>query len=125
MPSFDFSIETQQGEWVNVSDKVRTAAALSRIEDGLCVIDCPYLDAAVVISDSDEAQAKSMEREWDGVFKNMPQETAARLKAAMLGGAKTILIEHGKLFLRREQAVYLCEFGQAQERMLFIKVVGS
>ncbi len=60
MPSFDFSVETRQGEWVDVSDKVRTAAALSRIEDGLCIIDCPHPDAAVVVSDSDHEQVKQM-----------------------------------------------------------------
>ena len=58
---------------------------------------------------------------WDQGFKHMEGNSAAHIKAMLVGNSVTVLVEHGKLQLGTWEKIFLCEFDGSRKRSIWIQ----
>jgi len=60
---------------------------------------------------------------WEDGYRHAEGNSAAHLKASMIGFSQTILIEDGRLVLGTWQGIYFCEFDGPRSRKVYVKVI--
>jgi secondary thiamine-phosphate synthase enzyme len=62
---------------------------------------------------------------FDENYRHIEGNSAAHIKASIVGFSETIFVESGKLVLGTWQGIYFCEFDGPRTRRLHIKVMAS
>ncbi len=60
---------------------------------------------------------------WGAAYRHAEGNSAAHIKASLVGSSCTALVEDGQLVLGTWQAIFLCEFDGPRERDVLVKVV--
>lgn len=128
---YEYSLSTQREELYDITEQTRRAIAASGIADGVCIVYCPHTTAAITINEGyDSDVARDM---LYGLGKAFPDRTefhhsegnsAAHLKAGVVGASATIIIENSKPVLGTWQAVFFCEFDGPRDRRFYVKILG-
>lgn len=129
----EFYLSTsKKQEIVDITNKVNSILAKSKIKDGLCNIFTAHATSAIIINenydpnicvDFIDALNKLVP---SGVWRHdrIDGNADAHIKSAMLGPSETIPIKNGKLSLGRWQSVMFCELdGPRQERKVIVTVL--
>ena len=118
-------------EFINITSRVQQAVTDSGVTDGLCVIFVPHTTAAVTINENaDPDVVRDMKTElekivpWEDGYRHYEGNSAAHLKASMIGFSEQVIIEDGRLVLGTWQGIYFCEFDGPRNRKLKIKILG-
>ena len=122
---------TARYEMVEVTDKLRQAAASKNMIEGMLVVYVPHTTAAVTINENADPDVKgdmlaklaALVPHRESYYQHAEGNSDSHLKAAMVGHSVTVLVEQGRLVLGRWQGVYFCEFDGPRERELLIKVI--
>ena len=126
-----FSVKTDKHtQMIDITRQVQGAVRESNVDRGLCVVFVPHTTAAVTINenaDPDVVRDFTMEINkivpWEDGYRHAEGNSAAHLKASMIGFSETILIEDGRLVLGTWQGVYFCEFDGPRSRNVYVKVM--
>ena len=59
---------------------------------------------------------------WDADYQHLEGNSAAHIKATLVGASQTIAIENNKLALGRWQGLFFCEFDGPRTRKVHIKL---
>ena len=117
-------------EFINITSRVQQAVTDSGVTDGLCVIFVPHTTAAVTINENaDPDVVRDMKTElekivpWEDGYHHYEGNSAAHLKASMIGFSEQVIIEDGRLVLGTWQGIYFCEFDGPRNRKLKIKIL--
>ena len=117
-------------EFVNITSRVQQAVTDSGVTDGLCVIFVPHTTAAVTINENaDPDVVRDMKTElekivpWEDGYRHYEGNSAAHLKASMIGFSEQVILEDGRLVLGTWQGIYFCEFDGPRNRKLKIKIL--
>lgn len=127
-----FSISSgKKQEVIDVTDKVKTIVAESKIKDGLCVVYVPHATAAVIINENwdpninldflDALDKLIPAGKW--LHDNVDGNGAAHIKAAIIGPSETIVVSKGKLLLGQWQNIMVADFDGPKERNVVVKLV--
>jgi len=57
--------------------------------------------------------------------RHLEGNSAAHLKASMVGSSQIVIIHKGKLLLGRWQGIYFCEFDGPRARTCFVKIISG
>lgn len=122
---------TARNEMVEVTDKLRQAAASKNMIEGMLIVYVPHTTAAVTINENADpdvkhdmlAKLEALVPKQEPYYQHGEGNSDSHVKAAMVGHSVTVLVEAGRLVLGRWQGVYFCEFDGPRERELLIKVV--
>ncbi len=121
-----------KSELISLNREIIGCIKESRFLDGLCVVFVPHTTAGITINENADPDVKSdmlrfLDRlvPWSGDFKHIEGNSAAHIKASLMGSSVTILVEKGQLMLGTWQDVYLAEFDGPRERQIFIKLLGT
>jgi secondary thiamine-phosphate synthase enzyme len=119
---------TRHTELVDVTAEIR--AALPRLDrkDGLLTVYCPHTTAGITINEhADPDVAADLERRLDKMVpwddpadRHGEGNTAAHLKAALVGTSATVLVENGHLQLGTWQGIFFCEFDGPRPREIWL-----
>lgn len=116
----------------DITAEVKRAVADTGVRNGICVLFVPHTTGAVTINenaDPDVVRDFLYEIDkvvpWNDGYRHYEGNSAAHLKASMIGFSETILIEDGKLVLGTWQGIYFTEFDGPRRRKLHIKVLES
>src|SRR5690242_1430604 len=119
-------------EFKDVTDLIRKCIAQSQVENGVCHVFVPHTSAAVLIQENDDP---ALRRDLDAFLEKLAPRDASyqhndghcdsHLKASLIGGSKTLLVENGDLVLGQWQGVFLCEFDGPRHRELRVKVISD
>ena len=116
-------------EMQDITSKIQHAVTESGVMDGLCTVFIPHTTAAVTINenaDPDVVRDFTMEINkivpWEDGYHHMEGNSAAHLKASMIGFSEQIIIENGRLLLGTWQGIYFCEFDGPRSRKVFIHI---
>ena len=118
------SISTaRRTQLVDVTDHVRALVREQGAAAGTVTVFVPHTTAGVTINEnadpavaSDMAAALDRLVPWDADYRHAEGNSAAHLKASLMGSSVTIPVEDGRLALGTWQAVYFCEFDGPRAR---------
>ena len=123
---------TKHTQMVDITHLIRKAVADSGVSDGICTVFIPHTTAAVTINenaDPDVVRDFTTEIDkivpWEDGYHHMEGNSAAHLKASMIGFSEQIIVDGGKLVLGTWQGIYFCEFDGPRRRNVYVKVMGS
>ncbi len=117
-------------EFKDITGLVEQWISESGVRSGVCHVFVPHTTAAILINEHDDP---SLAQDFDAFLEQLAPRGKpyhhndgncdAHLKAAVIGGSKTLLVENGRLVLGRWQGVFFCEFDGPRRRELRIKIV--
>jgi secondary thiamine-phosphate synthase enzyme len=124
-----FGVRTHtQTEITDVTAEVQKAVSVSGVEDGICLIVVPHTTAGVTINENaDPAVKADVLKElnkivpFDDAYTHLEGNSAAHLKASLMGNSATVPIENGRLVLGTWQGIWFCEFDGPRSRQVWVK----
>ncbi|MCF6237254.1 MAG: secondary thiamine-phosphate synthase enzyme YjbQ [Candidatus Marinimicrobia bacterium] len=128
------SIATNKhSQLLNITRLVEEAVDESRISSGVATIFVSHTTAGITINENADPDVTRdmlnlLERmvPWsDPDYRHFEGNTAAHMKASMLGNSTQVIIENGQLQLGTWQGIYFCEFDGPRQRKVLIKILGN
>ena len=125
-----FTVRTNaKAEMIDITDRIRILLKESRIKSGVCHVFVPHTTAAVTINenaDPDVPRDILMELEKivppNDHYRHGEGNSAAHIKASILGASETVFIEDGDLVLGTWQSIFFCEFDGPRTRRVFVRL---
>ena len=126
----EFSLATERNNWIEVTGNVRDLVRESGVRNGLCVVYCPHTTAGITINENADPDVVrdlifALEKTYPdrAEFRHSEGNSAAHLKASVIGNSATIIIRDGRLLLGTWQGIYLCEFDGPRTRRFYIEIL--
>jgi len=127
---FEYTLDTAREDFYNITPQVIEAIAKSGVTDGIAVVYCPHTTAGITINENaDPMVAHDMlfglgkAAPDRAEFRHAEGNSAAHVKASLVGASATVIIDGGKSIFGTWQAVYFCEFDPPRQRKFFVKVI--
>ena len=125
-----FNIKTTaHTQMLDITREVQNAVTQSGVRDGLCTVFIPHTTAAVTINENaDPDVVRDFTTEinkivpWEDGYHHIEGNSAAHLKASMIGFSEQIIVEDGRLVLGTWQGIYFCEYDGPRTRKVYVKV---
>jgi len=119
-------------EMIDITNHVRSVLRESNVKSGICYVFVPHTTAAVTINENaDPDVPRDIIMELDKViplhdnYRHMEGNSAAHIKASLVGSSEMIFIENGSLVLGTWQSLFFCEFDGPRTRKVFVKLVAT
>jgi secondary thiamine-phosphate synthase enzyme len=127
---FEYKLDTPKQDFYNITTQVREAVSKSGVTDGIAVVYCPHTTAGITINENaDPDVVRDLLFALDKTFPDRSEfrhsegNSAAHLKASVIGSSVTVIIDGGKLVLGTWQSIYFCEFDPPRSRKFYVKVI--
>ncbi|MEI6971457.1 MAG: secondary thiamine-phosphate synthase enzyme YjbQ [bacterium] len=118
---------SQRTQFVDITGSIQKAASESGITDGFMTVFVPHTTAGITINEnadphvmSDMALALERMVPWDAGYAHSEGNSAAHVRASLLGSSVRVPVKSGKLALGTWQGVYFCEFDGPRRREAWI-----
>ncbi|MFC1646391.1 secondary thiamine-phosphate synthase enzyme YjbQ [Candidatus Omnitrophota bacterium] len=129
----NISINTsKRDELVDITDEVQRAVSKSKVKEGLCFVFVPHTTAGITINENaDPSVRKDILYELNKViprqdsYAHSEGNSAAHIKASLLGFSVSIFIASGKLQLGTWQGVYFAEFDGPRNRRAWVNIMST
>jgi len=115
--------------FVDITRQVQRVVAESGVRSGVCHVFVPHTTAGVTINENADPDVtrdiiQTLERvvPWEGPYAHGEGNSAAHIKASMMGFSQSVLIENGVLALGTWQAIYFCEFDGPRNREAWVRI---
>ncbi|MGI6567011.1 MAG: YjbQ family protein [Firmicutes bacterium] len=118
-----------RSDFVDITSLVAQEVRAGSIEAGVCTLFVPHTTAGItvnentdpdVVRDMEEALEKAVP--WQGDYRHAEGNSAAHIKASLMGFSLQIPIAGGRLCLGTWQGIYLCEFDGPRTREVWIQL---
>ncbi|MDX9865979.1 MAG: secondary thiamine-phosphate synthase enzyme YjbQ [Anaerolineaceae bacterium] len=126
---------TKRQELIVLTDQIQQVVNDLDVKSGICVLFCPHTTAALTINSYlDPATAVDLVKEIDRLVPtrtdfvhvfDTPSDAAGHIKASLIGGQYTIIIDQGKLQIGGSQGIMFWEFDGPRNRQVFVKIIAS
>jgi secondary thiamine-phosphate synthase enzyme len=130
---FTLSVATRQRtELVDITSQVLAKIRDSQVNDGVCLVYVPHTTAGITINENADPTVKSdilMELNkripFEDGYKHLEGNSAAHIKASIMGCCVSIPMQKGQLMLGTWQGIYLCEFDGPRTRRVHVKIIAG
>lgn len=126
----EFSLSTPNEGFVPITNQIQEYLYSNPITEGLAVIYCPHTTAGITINENaDPDVAHDLLLALDSTFADDKRflhregNSAAHLKASVMGSSVTVPIIKGRLALGMWQGIYFCEFDGPRRRTFVCKII--
>jgi len=116
-------------EFLNIDAEIQRLIHDSNIKNGVAQIFIPHTTAGITINENaDPDVTADMEKildrivPWTADYAHAEGNSAAHVKASMMGFSETVFIKNGQLAFGTWQSVYLCEFDGPRNRKLWVRI---
>ena len=128
----EFTVKTSRHcEIIDITEAVNRVLPQS-MPCGMCHIYCPHTTAGITINENADPDVKNdlllaLNKTYPdrAEFRHAEGNSAAHLKASVIGSSVTIMIDDGEPVLGTWQAVYFTEFDGPRSRRFTVKVMGT
>ena len=128
-----FKVKTNsRSDFIDITSQVQNVLSSSRINSGICQVYIPHTTAGVTINENADPNVKSdiiqsLEKTipWHENYRHIEGNSAAHIKASMMGFSASIPVENGNLVLGTWQCIYFCEFDGPRTRNVIVTMIGS
>jgi secondary thiamine-phosphate synthase enzyme len=125
-----FTVSTRERtEMIEITGRVQAAVGKSGVREGLVVVYVPHTTAAVTINENaDPDVQRDILKELNKIvpfedgYSHQEGNSAAHVKAALIGPSVTVPVSEGSLVLGTWQAVYFCEFDGPRTRRVVVSI---
>ena len=133
MKTIGISVRTSaHTQMIDITDEVARAVEACHVNDGICTVFVPHTTAAVTINENADPDVVSdlllaLDRTYPDrpEFRHSEGNSAAHLKASVIGSSVTVMIDDGNLVLGRWQGIYFTEFDGPRQRRFSVKIIGT
>lgn len=123
-----FSLSTQQRtQFVDITNQVQAVLTDLGLKDGVVTVFCPHTTSGLTLNENadpdvvhDLAAALDRMVPWSAGYRHGEGNSAAHMKASMMGSSVRVIVENGRLQLGTWQAIYLCEFDGPRTRQCWV-----
>ncbi|MDR3162614.1 MAG: secondary thiamine-phosphate synthase enzyme YjbQ [Helicobacteraceae bacterium] len=129
---FEYKLETPRESFYNITPQVCEAVNRSGVQDGIAVVYCPHTTAGVTINENADPNVMgdlifALRKTYPDYAEFLHSEgnSAAHLKASVIGSSATLIIDGGKPVLGVWQGIYFCEFDPPRRRKFYVKATRS
>lgn len=119
-------------ELINITDQVQTALIDESGSDGMYMIYVPHTTAGVTINENADPSVEHDILHQLAVmaprladYTHMEGNSAAHIKASLVGSSALVIVERGRLQLGTWQGVFFCEFDGPRERHIWLQFLGE
>ncbi|MFA6272784.1 MAG: secondary thiamine-phosphate synthase enzyme YjbQ [Patescibacteria group bacterium] len=128
-----FSVQTDgRDALIDITGKVQETVSEIGLKDGMVIVFVPHTTAGITINENadpdvtaDIKAALDKVVPWRAGYKHGEGNSAAHVKASMMGSSVTVIIADGHLQLGTWQAIYFCEFDGPRNRRIWIKAISQ
>ena len=126
-----FTIQThRRDQMLELTDRIQAIIDQRKIETGCVTIFVPHTTAGITINENaypdvvhDMLRQLDVMVPWQQSFYQHGEgNSAAHVKASMMGSSVTVFIEKNRLKLGRWQGIWFCEFDGPRTRDVWVKV---
>ncbi len=115
---------------VEITGQVRNAVSESGVESGQVTVYVPHTTAGITINENADPDVvhdllEQLDRmvPWrQRFYQHAEGNSAAHVKASMMGSSVTVLIESGRLVLGTWQSIWFCEFDGPRTRNVHLAI---
>ena len=114
--------------FIDITSSVQRFVTEKGITDGIVTVFVPHTTAGVTINENaDPDVTADMETvldrmvPWSNGYRHCEGNTAAHVKASLMGSSVQVLVENGRLALGIWQSIYFCEFDGPRSRKVWMK----
>ncbi len=119
-------------ELVDITAEVQQTVREEGMQSGVCHVFVPHTTAGLTLNENwDPSVRADMLMELGKIvplrdnYRHAEGNSAAHIKASLMGASQTILVEEGRLVLGTWQGIYLAEFDGPRSRRVLVKLVGD
>lgn len=128
-----FTIQTRsRTDFIKLDQLVAQCVHTSNLKDGLITIYIPHTTAGITINENADPDVLSdmelvLDRvvPWNGGYRHGEGNTAAHVKASMMGTSAQVIVADGKLQLGTWQSLFFCEFDGPRTREVWVKGISE
>lgn len=110
-------------EFIDITDKIQQHVSSGPIQNGLCMLFVPHTTAGITINESADPAVQSDILHvlnkivpWEDHYRHLEGNSAAHVKASMMGASELITVTDGSLVLGTWQGIFFCEFDGPRTR---------
>lgn len=126
----EFPVRTSSHtQFLRIDDLVQQAVTQSGVSSGVCHVFVPHTTAGITINENADPDVvhditETLERlvPWRANYAHSEGNSAAHVKASLMGFEQSVLIENGRLALGTRQSIYFCEFDGPRSRKVWIQI---
>jgi secondary thiamine-phosphate synthase enzyme len=129
---FEYTLSTPREDFCDITPQVWETVSKSGVTDGIAVVYCPHTTAGITINENaDPDVTRDLVFAFGKTFPDRPEfqhsegNSAAHLKASVIGSSVTVIISGGKLVLGTWQGIYFCEFDPPRSRKFYVEVMAK
>jgi secondary thiamine-phosphate synthase enzyme len=121
----------QHTEFVDITAHVQRVVAESVVKQGVCTVFVPHTTCGITINENADPDVTAdiiatLEHAvpWDApYYRHDEGNSAAHVKASMMGSSVHVPVRDGKLQFGTWQAIYLCEFDGPRTRKVWVVMI--
>ena len=117
----------KRSEMVDITREVSQAVSSFSLSEGTVLVYVPHTTAGVTINENADPTVvtdiiSTLDRlvPWDGPYLHGEGNSAAHVKASLMGSSVTIPVRRGQLLLGRWQGIFFAEFDGPRARRVHI-----
>lgn len=123
------SVQTNsRTDFIDITPAVQRFAEEQNLTDGIITVFIPHTTAGVTINENaDPDVTADLETvlddmvPWSNGYRHMEGNTAAHVKASLMGSSAQVMVENGRLCLGTWQSIYFAEFDGPRSRQVWLK----
>ena len=128
----EFTVHTRaRSEFADITREVAEALRSSGVTEGVCQVYIPHTTAGVTINENadpdvthDIIATLDSVIPWQRGYRHGEGNSAAHIKASMMGFSAMVPVTGGRLVLGTWQGIYFCEFDGPRTRRVVVNVIG-
>ncbi|MCC6794244.1 MAG: YjbQ family protein [Candidatus Hydrogenedentes bacterium] len=117
-------------QFVNIDRSVQRVIEEAGVTDGICVVFVPHTTAGITINENADPDVVSdmkmvLDRAvpWEGGYDHAEGNSAAHVKASMMGNSVHVIVRNGRLQFGTWQSIYFCEFDGPRTRKVWVQII--
>jgi secondary thiamine-phosphate synthase enzyme len=119
----------EETELIDITSRVEELISANGMRSGCCDVFVLHTTAGITVNEGADPAVKSdiancLDRLVPNAhyFTHAEGNSAAHVKASLVGASQRLLVDRGKLLLGTWQALYFCEFDGPRERRVAVRI---
>jgi len=130
---YEFTIQSNSHtDFINIDEQVAQAVRSLKLQHGVITVFVPHTTAGITINENADPDVTTDLKNvldkivpWNGNYRHIEGNTAAHVKASLMGSSVQVIIENGRLKLGTWQSLYFCEFDGPRTRKVWVEGTGA